>query len=425
MTSLNSISSNHLKETALFGFSGVMLSAFIEGTKKTQDSFIQVFVLGILNQLAFHFTSHLMQGQQQKPSERLAMRLVTFGLNAILFASLIDPNSFLTGCVIGIAHLFFHSYLFPSPSMHSGSSSSMIPPSSSHDQDRNATKSGKVFLLPSPEEITFGSQIKCANEKYGFFQDIKKFIYALMKLIDLNQNMPTMHLIEENCLIVLSHHRENLVRKDGAVLADRSKSVSESDYLVSKVLIPKSDKPLKSLLTDLVKGLEEKNHAFPQKLFIPYTEAGYHAVGLAIEFYDSEIHVIGFDSLGDSSMITKGVKELKSVLETVIPDRDVRTVVTEKSQNNQGACGFHTVFNIIRAANFKGSLYHAVQEANRNGKNTEFFPFYNSAQLQEDLSDCRRFAMKILRKFLENNPGKILVNGKPYDVDLSHDPHSW
>ncbi|WP_420420716.1 hypothetical protein [Simkania sp.] len=424
MSTLNSISSNHLKETALFTFSGGLLSTFVEGAKKTHNSVIQVFALGILNQLAFHFTSHLMQGQQQTPIDRLAMRIVTAGLNAILFASFIGANSFLNGCVIGIAHCFFHSYLFPSPFMRSGSSSSVIPPSSSHEHESSLTGSRKPFFVPDHREITKLENLR-ADPKHDFFGDVPCFIYGLMRVIDLTPNRIGLGNHGENCLIVLSQSGKNLVRKDGTVFSDRSKPLSECDYLVSEVLVPKSAKPLRSVLTDLIKGLDEKNHAFPQKLFIPYSEEGYHAAGLAIEFYDSEIHVIGFDSLGDSSMITNGVKELKSVLETVIPGRDVRTVVTVKGQNNQSACGFHTVFNIMRAADFKGSLYHAVQEANRNGKNAEFFPLLDSVKLKEELSDCRRGAIKKLREFLNNNPGKILVNGKPYDVDLSHDPHPW
>ncbi|MCB1074519.1 MAG: hypothetical protein KDK59_03195, partial [Simkania sp.] len=181
---------------------------------------------------------------------------------------------------------------------------------------------------------------------------------------------------------------------------------------------------LKSRLMGLIKGLYEKNQAFPKKLFIPFNN-GYHCAGLAIEFYDSVIHVTGFDSMGGTGMTKEAVADLKSVLETVCPDRNIQTVVTKKDQNNQLSCGFHLIFNLFQGAGYKDSVFDAVIEANRKSQNAQCFPPLTSDDIHKYAKLVREMAFEQLTKLLELNSGKILVKGKPYDVDLSHDPRSW
>jgi hypothetical protein len=419
MTYLKSISSTHLKEMSCFGLSGGLLSTLIEGAAKTRESAVQVLALGVLNQFAFHVTSHLVQGQHQTPWSRLAMRLVTVGLSASVFASLLSVDSFLTGCVIGMAHLFFHSYFFPSPSLGSSGSNSGIL---LHGPTSNLNQSRRHFFMPEYEDLELSG-----DELTGYHSDtfhgFKYFIYGLMSVIDLKPNQKTLGKHGEDCLIVLTHEQENLVHMDGAV-SERSASLKECNYLVSEHLSPDSDNPLKSRLMGLVKGLYERNQAFPKKLFIPFND-GYHCAGLAIEFYDSVIHVTGFDSMGGTSMIKKAVADLKSVLETVCPEHQVKTVMTEKDQNNQLSCGFHLIFNLFQGAKHKGSVFDAVIEANRKGQNAECFPLLTSDDIHKYAKIVRKKAFEQLGKLIELNRGKILVKGKPYDVDLSHDPRSW
>ncbi|WP_041418887.1 hypothetical protein [Simkania negevensis] len=427
MTNLKSISSTHLKEMSCFGLSGGLLSTLIEGATKTRESVVQVLALGVLNQFAFHVTSHLMQGQYQTSWSRLVMGFVTVGLSASVFASLLSVDSLLTGYAIGIAHLFFHSYFFPSfPNIRYSSASVSLD--HSNNQAHNKIETNRAFFLPDADDLTARPGSLCYRDSRFIFLHGHlnlSFIYGLMRVIDLKPNEGTLERNGQNCLLAFCHQEENLVRQDGTVSTARKKPISECDYLVSETMVSDENRKARALFMDLIKGLYDKNHAFPKKLFIPYSEAGYHAAGLVVEFKDSEIDVTGFDSMGGTTMIRKAAEELKAVLKVVVPTCRVKTVVTEKNQNNNLCCGFHAVHNIFRAARFEGSIFNAVQESNRKGLFSECFPYVDPKELYDNMNAFRRIAIETLQEFLQDNPGMILVKGKPYDVDLSHDPRSW
>jgi len=403
------------KEVITSSSLGVLFGGVAGYCLLAEDLVVQGLALGALNALATRIGFYAVETHRQdfwSVSKAAALGLI-MSVSVASFIMPLTSLSFRFG--ITLLNVFVQNYF----SEEQGQSS--LAQTSGASIQVGEQRGRVPFYLPCDHtevvhRIEIKQPISFLNLK-GTFEDFKYLVYGLMEFINMSKDTMSdesgLTRYSADILTLFQFKPSNCMNSVGCFLEKPL-----GDFAVVQTIVP-------SCFMNLIMGIKKNNENFPKRLLVPIT-MGAHRLAVAVELQGETFFISGIDSEGRTSMADRAVIQMQQTLRVAYPSFQLKTVIANKSQNNQRFCGYHVALNLLELSLVNGLIFTEIDRANRAGENAKCLPCRSREETYGIIKNMRKVAMLELGHILELNPGKILIDGKPYpQVDLSYDPRSW